>query len=194
MSFRGRCFLFWFCVFVFRGHDGGEVGGGVVGFVWERWENGTVTFSSPKGFFNMNFKTLKQLSEKSLVSDFRLKIKVVCVFLLIPPIAIELYNLFFTHNKLYFPVLEFGAAIWSFVCGIFLIFMMFSDFLKRISLKSEINFSSIRRKIMLLTGIFLFMTVIFSVLFMWEFKNRRDWQQGVSEVENLLFQMEQEER
>ncbi len=138
----------------------------------------------------MVFNKLKQMIEKSLVSDFKLKIKVICVCLLIPPTAIELYNLFFSDNKLVFPVLEFGIAIWSLVCGMFLVFVIFSNFFKSISLKSEIKFFSIRRKIMLLIGIFFFTTLIFSALFMWELKNRQNWQQGVRNVEKLLIQME----
>ena len=66
----------------------------------------------------MDFKTLRKMSEKSLVSDFKLKIKVICVCLLIPPLAIELYYLFFSNNMLVFPVLEFGIAIWALICGV----------------------------------------------------------------------------
>jgi len=141
----------------------------------------------------MDFKTLNRISKKSLVSDFRLKIKIICVCLLIPTVVIELYNLFFMDNELCFPALEFGIALWAFICAVYLFFMVFSAFLKKISLKSEVAFLPIRRKVILLISIFLFMAVIFTTLFMWELKNRQDWKQGVTDVENLLFQMKQEE-
>ncbi|MHC4552748.1 MAG: hypothetical protein ACYSUT_08275 [Planctomycetota bacterium] len=141
----------------------------------------------------MNLKAFREISRESIVSDFRLKIKVVCVCLLIPTIVIELYNLFFMGGKLYFPALEFGVAVWSLLCAVFLVCMCYSDSLKGFSLKSGVAFSAIRKKIIFLISIFLLITAVFAAFFVWEFKNREDWQQGVTDVEKLLFQMKQEE-
>ena len=132
------------------------------------------------------------MSEKSLVSYFNFKAKAICVCLLNLPVMIELYSLFFLENKLHFPVLEFGVVIWSLFCCVYLIAMLFSGRLQRISLKTEIEIFHVRRKIMQLTGLFLLITIIFSSLFIWESKNSENWRQGQKDFESFLIQMEQE--
>lgn len=140
----------------------------------------------------MKFKTLKQLSEKSLVSDLKLKTKVICLCLLAPPVAIELYNMFFLENKLVFPILEVGVVIWAIICGVYLLLMMFSISLQKFSIKDGTDFHSIRQNIMFLVGLFILVSVVFSVLFVIEFKQRSSWQESIKEAQELMIQLEQE--
>ncbi|MCP4707688.1 MAG: hypothetical protein GY869_03605 [Planctomycetes bacterium] len=130
--------------------------------------------------------------DKSIVSDFRMKIKVICVCLLNLPAVFELYDLFLAGNKMKFPVMELGVAVWSLICLGYLSLMMVSDYLQKVSLKSDIVFLSIRKKIICLIGIFCVLTVISTVLFVRELKSRQEWQQATSNIENLLQQIKQE--
>ena len=133
-----------------------------------------------------------KIAEKSIVSDFKLWIKVICVCLLIPPEAISLYDLFFMGGRMVFPVLGVGTVIWAVICAVYLIIMMFSETLRDISIKEGISFRSIRRKIMLLIGIFAVVAVVFSWLAVMDYKTTSSWQKEIKKVEEMMMQSDNE--